>query len=115
ASQTFIPIASWSRSGTLADELLQFRSPDFIKSYAYYSLVLLARASSRNGRAGFPATDPFGEIDFVTTAPAEIFVPEPTMSGFPTLPLTMVDPAPTKTSSSITTYADTDHEGQTVT
>jgi len=76
---------------------------DFIKSYAYYSLGLLARASSRKERAGLPATDPFGEIDFVTTAPAEIFVPEPTMSGFPTLPLTMVDPAPTKTSSSITT------------
>ena len=72
------------------------------KAGADYSFALLI-TNSRKGRAGLPATDPFGEIDFVTTAPAEIFVPEPTMSGFPALPLTMVDPAPTKTSSSMTT------------
>src|SRR5262249_17054252 len=70
---------------------------------AGYLFALLARASSRKGRAGFPATDALGGSDFVTTAPAEIFVPAPTMSGFSGLPLTIVAPAPTNTPSSITT------------
>jgi hypothetical protein len=76
---------------------------------------LFARANSRKLRAGFPATAAFGGIDFVTTAPAEILVPEPTMSGFPGLPLTIVAPAPTKASCSITTWPETVQEGQSVT
>jgi hypothetical protein len=50
------------------------------KAGADYSFALLI-TNSRKGRAGFPATDAFGGIDFVTTAPAEIFVPEPTING----------------------------------
>src|SRR5262249_14712611 len=47
------------------------------------------------------ATDALGGIDSVTTAPAEIFAPAPTTSGLPGSPMTIVTPAPTKTSSSI--------------